>query len=224
MPGKYDLTGQKFGRLTALYTVPNNSHRTRWHCVCDCGNTKDVLQQNLRNGHVKSCGCLHTERNIKKITAYNSSMNREAHNETKTRLYHIWVNIKSRCFNKTLSSYKNYGGRGITICQEWKESFISFKNWALSNGYSDSLSIDRIDVNGNYSPYNCRWVTNSIQQFNKRKTKRNTSGHVGISWNKKDQRWIAYITKDYQLHTLGSFRNIEDAIEARERAETEFFG
>ena len=224
MPGKYDLTGQKFGRLTALYTVPNNNHHTRWHCVCECGNTKDVLQQNLCNGHVRSCGCLHAERNVEKISAYNSSINRESHNETKTKLYHIWVGMKSRCFGKTSTAYDRYGGRGISICNEWKDSFLSFKEWALSNGYSEELTIDRIDVNGDYSPDNCRWVSNSIQQFNKRIPKRNTSGHVGVSWNKKDQKWVSYITKDYVMHYLGRFANIEDAIKAREEAEKTFFG
>ena len=224
MANKHNLSGQRFGRLTALYTVPNNNYHTRWHCICDCGKTKDVLQQNLENGHVRSCGCLHTERNKEKITAFNSSMNRESHNETKTKLYHIWIGMKSRCYAPQSTAYKNYGGRGITVCQEWKNSFLSFKQWALSHGFSDDLSIDRINVNGDYSPENCRWVSNSIQQFNKRKPGRNTSGVVGVSWNKKQNRWIAFITKDYKRQWLGSFVSIDDAIAARKLAETELFG
>lgn len=224
MPGKYDLTGQKFGRLTALYTVPNNSYRARWHCVCECGNTKDVLQQNLCNGHVRSCGCLHAERNVEKINAYNSYINRESHNETKTKLYHIWVGIKSRCFGETSTSYHEYGERGISVCDEWRNSFLTFKEWAISHGYSEELSIDRIDVNGNYSPDNCRWVSASVQAFNKRVPKRNTSGHVGVSWNKKEQKWVAYISKNRKVHFLGSYVNKDDAIKARETAEEELFG
>lgn len=224
MPQRIDLTGQRFGRLTALYPIPNNNYRTRWHCICDCGNTKDVLQQNLCNGHVKSCGCYHRERDKEKLSILNASLNRESHDETKTRLYRIWIGIKSRCFNPAHSSYKNYGSRGITMCAEWKDSFLSFKTWSVSNGYNDSLSIDRIDVNGDYSPDNCRWVSNSIQQFNKRRTNRNTSGYVGVSWNKKDKRWVAYITKNGITHSLGSFTNLEDAITARKNAEIKFFG
>ena len=220
---KIDLTGRKFGRLTALYTVPNNTHHTRWHCVCECGRTKDVLQQNLCNGHVRSCGCFHAERNKEKINAFNSSMNRESHNETKTKLYHTWIGMKSRCYDPKSTAYKNYGGRGITICPEWRDSFLAFKAWAYSHGYAEDLSIDRIDVNGDYSPENCRWVSNSIQQFNKRKSNRNTSGFVGVSWRKKENRWIAYITKDYKMHYLGSFASLDDAISARKQAEIEFF-
>lgn len=224
MAQKHDLTNQKFGRLTALYTVPNNTHRTRWHCVCDCGNTKDVLQQNLLNGHVKSCGCFLSERNGERITEYNRTIGREMHGETKTRLYRIWISIKTRCFYENSDSYKNYGGRGITICQEWVESFESFRSWAMSNGYSDKLTIDRIDVDGDYCPDNCRWVSMSVQEFNKRTLQRNTSGRTGVSFNKKDKRWVAYISFDKQFHFLGSFKCVEDAIKARESAEIKFYG
>lgn len=220
---KQDLKGQKFGRLTALYTVPNNNYRTRWHCVCDCGNTKDVLQQNLVNGHVRSCGCLHVERNKEKLAVLNESMQRESHHETKTRLYHIWINMKSRCFDEKSTTFHHYGGRGITVCREWASSFLSFREWATANGYSDELSIDRINVDGNYCPENCRWVSGSIQQFNKRKPRRNTSGHVGVSWNKKSGKWYSYITKDYVMHFLGSFDSLDDAITARKAAEIQYF-
>ena len=221
---KQNLKGQRFGRLTALYTVPNNNYRTRWHCVCDCGNTKDVLQQNLVNGHVRSCGCLHVERSMEKIAVLNESMQRESHHETKTRLYHIWINMKSRCFDENSTTFHRYGGRGITVCREWASSFLSFREWATANGYSDELSIDRINVDGNYCPENCRWVSGSIQQFNKRKPRRNTSGHVGVSWNKKSGKWYSYITKDYVMHFLGSFDSLDDAIAARKAAEYQYFG
>lgn len=224
MANKYDLTGQRFGRLVAMYAVPNNNYRSRWHCVCDCGKTKDVLQQNLANGHVRSCGCLLAERNQEKLAVINSELGREDHHETRTRLYRIWVGIKSRCFGKTSSAYRNYGGRGISVCPEWAESFGSFREWAFSHGYSDKLSIDRIDADGDYTPENCRWVGGSVQAFNKRMPRRNSSGHVGVSWNKKTGMWHAYITKDYVMHSLGFFASYEDAVAAREAAEIKYFG
>lgn len=224
MSQKYNLTGQKFGRLTALYIVPNNNYHTRWHCVCDCGRTKDVLQQNLCNGHVRSCGCLLVEVNREKLSQINASMDRESHNETDSRLYHIWIGIKARCFNPANTSYPNYGGRGISVCNEWKTSYLAFKQWAENNGYSDLLTIDRIDVNGNYSPDNCRWVSMSVQEFNKRTSMQNTSGITGVSFNKKQNRWVAYITKDHIQHHLGTFASYNDAINARKEAEIKFFG
>lgn len=224
MKYKYDLTGQRFGKLTAVFPVPDNAHRARWHCVCDCGNEKDVLQQNLTNGHVRSCGCLHADVNRKKIAAYNSSAGRESHHETKTRLYRIWIGIKSRCLGKTASSFKSYGARGISVCDEWKNSFSAFREWALQNGYSDSLTIDRIDVNGDYCPDNCRWVTVSVQQFNKRLSSRNKSGITGVSFNKASNKWVANIRIDGKQKYLGMFDCIDDAVKVRKNAEIKYFG
>ena len=221
MKHKYDLTNKRFGRLIALYIVPNNTYRTKWHCLCDCGNTKDVLQQNLLNGHVKSCGCFLSDKNRERITEYNKTLGRETHGETKTRLYRIWICMKTRCFYTNTDSYKNYGGRGITVCEKWQNSFETFRLWALSNGYSENLSLDRINVNGNYCPENCRWVSMSVQEFNKRTSKRNTSGKTGVSFNKKDNRWYAYITFNKHSRYLGSFKCVEEAIKAREKAEKE---
>lgn len=221
---KYDLTGNKFGKLTALYPVPDKSHRARWHCICECGKEKDVLQQNLSNGHVRSCGCYHAEVNRSKITAYNSSIGRESHKETHSRLYRIWIGIKSRCSCETASSYKNYGGRGISISSEWANSYATFKEWSLKHGYSETLTIDRINVNGDYCPDNCRWVPMSIQEHNKRISALNTSGTIGVSYNKKAKKWVAYITKDKMRIHLGSFSCIDDAIKARNEAESQYYG
>ena len=219
---KYDLTGQKFGKLTVLYPVASKSQRARWHCVCECGNEKDVLQQNLFSGHVRSCGCILSESSTERMKHYNNSLGRETHDETKTRLYRIWISIKTRCSRG--KDYPNYGGRGITICEEWAHSFTAFRNWSMNNGYSDSLTIDRIDVNGNYCPENCRWVDMSVQEFNKRISSRNTSGVTGVSFNKNAHKWVAYICKNLQFHYLGSFNNINDAIAKRKEAETKYFG
>lgn len=224
MKYKHDLTGHRFGKLTAVYPVPDKSHRARWHCVCECGNEKDVLQQNLTNGHVRSCGCIHSEVNKEKIERYNSSIGRESHHNTKSRLYRIWIGIKSRCFVQTASNYKNYGQRGISVCDEWVNSFSAFSKWAIQNGYNDSLTIDRINADGNYCPENCRWVTMSIQEFNKRISSRNTSGTTGVSFNKACNKWVAYIRKDGKLYHLGTFANIDDAIYARKQAEKRLYG
>ena len=155
------LIGKKFGRLTVVSLVESDVGTkipTKWLCKCDCGNTIKALGYNLNNGNTKSCGCLRKEfaKNKKYI-----------HGCTKTRLHTTWSHMKQRCENTNDKAFKHYGGRGIKICDEWHD-FACFRDWALVNGYSDDLTIDRIDVNGNYEPSNCRWVTLKEQQTNKR--------------------------------------------------------
>lgn len=220
---KRDLTNQTFGRLMVVSRATPLNYRARWHCVCSCGKTKDVLEQNLLNGHVKSCGCLLSQEVRARITKYNGKNNRELHGETKTRLYGIWASMKSRCYLKTSSSYSNYGLRGIRVCDEWKSSFLAFKAWSLANGYTDSLTLDRINVDGDYCPSNCRWVSLSVQGFNKRIQNRNTSGCVGVSFNKQERKWVAYISKNRTFHFLGTFANKDDAIAARKQAEQYYY-
>lgn len=157
-----DLTGQRFGRLTVIERAGADSHRQMlWKCVCDCGNETIVRGHALREREICSCGCFRKERS-------------RTHGLTGTRLYRIWRNMKSRCLNKNNPSYKDYGGRGIGICDEWRETFIKFYKWAMVNGYEDSLSIDRINNNKGYSPDNCRWTEQSRQNDNKRNTRRLT--------------------------------------------------
>ena len=156
--GKFkDIRGQKFGRLTALYRLHNTKGKTKWLCVCDCGNLKEARQDMLQNGHTKSCNCLYKKSNA-------------IHGMYNTRLYNTWQNIKSRCYYNKNINYKNYGQRGIAVCDEWKDDFHAFYDWAMSHGYIDTLTIDRIDVNGNYEPNNCRWITHKEQQQNKQNT------------------------------------------------------
>ena len=150
-----DLTGKKFGKLTVIKRVENQGKRTMWLCKCECGNETIVLGSNLTRLHTKSCGCLQKEKHIGFI-----------HGFKKHRLYNIWGLIKKRCLNKNDKIFKYYGGKGIKLCDEWLEDFMNFYNWAMVNGYRDDLSIDRINVNGNYEPSNCRWVNKKTQTRN----------------------------------------------------------
>lgn len=160
--GKFkDITGQKFGRLTALYRLYNYHKRdcVYWLCVCDCGNLIEVKGCNLRNGATKSCGCFNKEETSRRSTK---------HGKCETRMYRIYYNMIQRIYNTNRNEYKHYGGRGIVVCDEWRNDFMSFYNWAMSHGYDDTLTIDRIDVNGNYEPSNCRWVSQKQQVKNRR--------------------------------------------------------
>ena len=157
-----DLTGQRFGRLTVLsraedYISPKGKKSSRWLCQCDCGNIKVILGSALKNRRTRSCGCIAKE----KIGNY-----KRTHGKYQTRIYKTWRGMKDRCLNTKHNRYPRYGGRGISICEEWLH-FESFYEWAMAHGYRDGLSIDRINVNGNYEPSNCRWITIKKQANNK---------------------------------------------------------
>lgn len=160
---KHDLTGQRFGRLTVAGSLPTKYKKTRWRCVCDCGKETEATTDHLISGHTESCGCLRYER----LKAANTK-----HGNRRARLYTIWEHMKQRCDNPRNKDFKYYGGRGVKVCAEWVDDFKAFQEWALANGYRENLTIDRIEVDGNYEPQNCRWVTQSEQNKNKRPRKK----------------------------------------------------
>lgn len=183
MAEAFDLTGQRFGRLTALHRDTDNKGKdSKWICRCDCGNVVSVYTHNLTRGKSTSCGCYRNELTKERMTTHGLS-----HKEH--RLYRVWDSMRQRCGNPKDSAYKNYGGRGIRVCDEWEDNFLSFRTWAISNGYNDSLTIERINVDDDYCPENCKWIPFSEQTSNRRKTK--------------------YITVDGVTHTVHEWAEIK---------------
>lgn len=168
-----DLRNERYGRLVVIERADDKFTKDgkrikQWLCKCDCGNRKIARQQDLRCGHTTSCGCYHKE--------IVGKLNRTHGLAHKSHLYSVWKNIKDRCYREKCKSYHNYGGRGIAMCDEWRNDYKAFYDWSMANGYKEEqtpggvniLSIDRIDNDGNYEPSNCRWVTSEIQASNKR--------------------------------------------------------
>ncbi len=206
-----DLTGQKFGRLTVIERAGSRawgrgSHAT-WLCECECGNKCVVVGSQLLSGITQSCGCLRKEV---------ASERGKVHVQPKEiiRIRKIFRGMKRRCYEKTEQSYKNYGARGIGICDEWLEDAEKFVEWSLKNGYRQGLQIDRIDNNGGYNPQNCRWTTCRTNSNNKRNTVRLKDGtpfaeycyslgvktNIGRKATAEYERYLRYYLKKGEIH------------------------
>jgi len=177
-----DKTGKKYGKLTVIRRAENAPGGiARWECLCECGKTTIVRGGNLSCGAVKSCGCL--------------TGGKTTHNMSKTRLYREWASIKGRCYYKSQVGYKSYGARGIKMCDEWLNSFETFAEWALSNGYKDDLTIERIDNEKDYSPDNCKWISLGEQANNRR-------SNIAITYKGETRNlseWCKIYGKDYRF-------------------------
>ena len=198
-----NLIGLKFGKLEIVDKVFENKH-TLYLCKCECGNFTKQRFSTLKRGDVKSCGCLGKEFKQK---------GNVVHNLYYSRIYKIYNGMKNRCYCKTDYHYENWGKRGITICDEWlgKNGFINFYNWAISNGYNDNLSIDRIDNNGSYEPSNCRWTTKEVQQNNTRRNKKYEYNGEALTLSQLSKKYQINVSTLY--HRIKKFNDIKIAIE-----------
>jgi len=208
MPAFIDLTGKKFGRWTVLEKAQRIKGRLAYKCKCDCGNIKVVQWDHLRDGCTKSCGCLAKEL----ITT---------HGLSKTPTYNTWVAMLQRCNNHNHPRYKDWGGRGIKVCDRW----LKFESFFEDMGEKPTgLLIERIDNERGYYPSNCKWATRLQQQKNQRVNKKNKTGVSGVFLDKRDQKYLVQIKTNRQNHYVGKFDTIEQAAVARKQAEQIYWG
>ena len=195
-----DMTPKLIKDLGMRLHTANNKYKYRFGLYeCQyCKNTFEAIFNNVKSGNTKSCGCFAT------------------HGLSSNKFYHTWYDMKYRCYNTMRQDYKNYGGRGITVCEEWLD-VVNFVAWAEKTYPNlEDATLDRIDNNKGYSPENCRWVDKTTQVLNRRIMKNNKSGYVGVIWNKRDRKWIANIGVNNKLINLGSFKTKEEAVQVRD--------
>ena len=204
-----DYIGLRFGRLTiidvkkVLCEGKYKYYRYFAICKCECGEEITLdLNKLVKNTYKRGLECRKCQK---------------AKTKYKHPLYFTLLRMKTRCYNPKYDFYDYYGGRGIKVCDEWLNSYEAFYNWAMSNGYKKGLSIDRIDVNGNYEPSNCRWATPSQQSANQRKCSLNTSGYTGILWQKNIKKWQAFIIVNKKCYNLGYYKTEKEALDVRNK-------
>lgn len=191
--------------------MDNDAHGNAvWEIKCYCDNIFSTKAYYITTNHTRSCGCLALETRTK-------------HGGVGTRLWGIWNSMKSRCNHPSHTSYNKYGARGIKIHDEWLD-FNIFREWAYSNGYNDELTIERKDVNKDYTPDNCEWADWTEQARNKRVRKNSRSGVTGVIWDKNKERWRVRITNNYKEKDLGRYSSLREAIEARRQGERTYWG
>lgn len=196
---KLNLMGQQFGRLTVIGKGDNKGKYTTWLCKCDCGNIKCIRTDQLRSGSVVSCGKHQYEHLKNRKYKYPIDVRNR-------RIRNIWHGMLNRCNDKNNKEYKNYGGRGIIVCEEWYD-YVSFARWALNNGYSCNLTIDRIDNNGNYEPSNCKWSTIHEQHNNRQNSRYETINGI----TKTVSEWA----KEYGLYANTVYRRLDRGIDIK---------
>lgn len=208
MAAKNDLAGNRFGRLIAIEMLNKSTYQGRiWFCQCDCGNTHLVSRAMLVSGKVRSCGCLLREHAV--------SLSR-THGLSHTPEWMAWHTMRDRCNNPNNQAYESYGGRGITVCPQWQDSFETF--YCDMGSRPEKMSLDRINNNLGYSPQNCRWVDRSTQQHNQRISSRNTSGIRGVS-NLQTGKYLAQLMVNNKLVLNRTFDSFDEAVSERKRAE-----
>lgn len=222
---KKDYSNQKYGRLTTLkevdpYISPGGDYKTRKYlCKCECGNEVSVMITSLRSGNTQSCGCINSERITKqnKEKAIYDGYSQNKH-------FSRWKGMIERCYYPKHKDYHNYGGRGITVCEEWREHPKAFIEWIEKEGnYKKGLSLDRINNDGNYEPSNCKFSTATKQSLNRNTMSSNTSGYPGVTRH-TNNRWRARINVNKKRISLGVYATKEEAINARKEAEIKHYG
>lgn len=207
-------TGSRYGGIIVLREVEGrrmpSGLRRQFRCLCTfCGSTTKIMLGHIRSGHTKSCGCLSKTLN---------GLTTKYHSE-----YNTYLNMLARCYNPDSVGYSGYGGRGITVVDSWREDFSNFIEDMGVRG-SANLTLDRIDPDGNYSKDNCRWADKSLQAYNQRLRRTNTSGYTGVKFRGDTNKWQAIITKNYKNISLGCYDTLEEALRARVKGEEEYYG
>lgn len=196
--------GDKFNRLTVKFTRLEKSakqNKTFAYCLCECGNEVRCTSTALVKNKTKSCGCLKAEKASIRISKYNAEI---GHGLSNHKLYSVWAAMKTRCTNYKQKSYKDYGGRGIKVCKTWMKNFKAFYKWSIDNGYKEGLTLDRINVDGDYKPSNCRWVSKKTQAWNRRNTIKAELTAFGETktlheWSKDERCVVSVGTLSYRI-------------------------